>query len=124
MYGHGISQTGELVDMAVDKDIIDKSGSWYSYGDERIGQGRENAKTYLADNPEKMDEIRKLVRDAYGMDGKPKEEESEDKKDDSKDNKDSSKDSKGSKDSKDKKNTEKNDGSIDLIPDSDKKETE
>src|SRR5699024_5450582 len=47
MYGHGISQTGELVDMAVDKDIIDKSGSWYSYGDERIGQGRENAKTYL-----------------------------------------------------------------------------
>ncbi|KRM20660.1 recombinase RecA [Latilactobacillus graminis] len=67
MYGHGISQTGELVDMAVEKDIINKSGSWYSYGDERIGQGRENAKNYLADHPEVQDEVRLKVREAYGI---------------------------------------------------------
>jgi len=114
MYGHGISQTGELVDMAVDKDIIDKSGSWYSYGDERIGQGRENAKAYLAANPEKMDEIRKKVRDAYGMDGKPDE-----------DKKDASDDSGKTTDKTDKKDKsdQKDDGSIDLIPDSNEKET-
>lgn len=69
MYGTGISQTGELVDMAVDKDIINKSGSWYSYGDDRIGQGRENAKAYLADHPDVMAEIRTKVRKAYNMDG-------------------------------------------------------
>ncbi|KRM68703.1 recombinase RecA [Apilactobacillus ozensis] len=67
MYGHGVSQTGELVDMAVDKDIINKSGSWYSYGEARIGQGRENAKQYLADNPEIEQEINHKVRVAYGM---------------------------------------------------------
>ncbi|WP_203649824.1 recombinase RecA [Secundilactobacillus yichangensis] len=69
MYGTGISQTGELVDMAVDKDIVNKSGSWYSYGDDRIGQGRENAKTYLAEHPDVMAEIRTKVRKAYNMDG-------------------------------------------------------
>ncbi|MCH5462052.1 recombinase RecA [Lactobacillus sp. LC28-10] len=69
MYGTGISQTGELVDMAVDKDIVNKSGSWYSYGDDRIGQGRENAKTYLAEHPDVMDEVRTKVRKAYNMDG-------------------------------------------------------
>ncbi|MGQ2283129.1 recombinase RecA [Apilactobacillus kunkeei] len=68
MYGQGISQTGELVDMAVEQDIIGKSGSWYSYGEERIGQGRENAKQFLQDNPDKMEEINKKVRAAYGMD--------------------------------------------------------
>ncbi|MCL0312349.1 recombinase RecA [Apilactobacillus sp. TMW 2.2459] len=76
MYGHGVSQTGELVDMAVDKDIINKSGSWYSYGEARIGQGRENAKQYLADNPEIEQEINHKVRVAYGM-----EEDTESKKD-------------------------------------------
>ncbi|MFC6324247.1 recombinase RecA [Companilactobacillus baiquanensis] len=90
MYGHGISQTGELVDMAVEKDIVNKSGSWYSYKDERIGQGRENAKKFLADNPEKMAEIRKRVRDAYNMDDKPEEEKS-DKKDVKADDKSKSK---------------------------------
>ena len=50
MYGKGISQTGELIDMAADKDIIKKAGSWYSYGDDRIGQGRENAKQYLEEH--------------------------------------------------------------------------
>ncbi|QNQ80730.1 recombinase RecA [Lactobacillus sp. PV034] len=68
MYGHGVSQTGELIDMAADKDIINKAGSWYSYGDDRIGQGRENAKQYLADHPDVYDEVMKKVRAAYGMD--------------------------------------------------------
>ncbi|UQS85187.1 recombinase RecA [Apilactobacillus apisilvae] len=76
MYGEGISQTGELVDMAVDQDIINKAGSWYSYGDERIGQGRENAKQYLSDNPDKMAEINKKVRSAYGMEDESDDEES------------------------------------------------
>jgi recombination protein RecA len=67
MYGKGISQSGELVDMAVDKDIIDKSGSWYSYGEERIGQGRENAKTYLEEHKDMYDEIMKKVRTAYDI---------------------------------------------------------
>ena len=67
MYGKGISQSGELVDMAVDKDIIDKSGSWYSYGEERIGQGRENAKTYLEEHKDMYDEIMKKVRAAYDI---------------------------------------------------------
>lgn len=67
MYGLGISQVGEIVDMAADKDIINKAGSWYSYGEERLGQGRENAKTYLEEHPEMRAEIEKLVRNAYGV---------------------------------------------------------
>ncbi|WP_225419784.1 recombinase RecA [Levilactobacillus cerevisiae] len=67
MYGKGISQTGELIDMAVEKDIVDKSGSWYSYGEDRIGQGRENAKNYLSDHPDTMAEINQRVRAAYGV---------------------------------------------------------
>ena len=68
MYGHGISQTGEIIDMAVEKDIVNKSGSWYSYQDERIGQGRENAKKYLDEPTEMKQEIRQKVRAAYNMD--------------------------------------------------------
>ena len=113
MYGHGISQTGELVDMAVDKDIIDKSGSWYSYGDERIGQGRENAKAYLANNPDKMEEIKQKVRAAYGMDGKQEDEENSDDAKNAKDSKDSKKDEKTAK---------KDDGTLDLNLEADKKE--
>lgn len=75
MYGQGISQTGELVDMAVEKDIIKKAGAWYSYGDDRIGQGRENAKNYIAEHPEIFAEIKQKVRDAFGIDGVPEEEE-------------------------------------------------
>lgn len=67
MYGEGISKTGELLDMAVEKDLIKKSGAWYSYGDERIGQGRENAKAWLAEHPESMNELMNKVRVAYGM---------------------------------------------------------
>ena len=54
MYGEGISKTGELLDMAVEQDLVKKSGAWYSYGDERIGQGRENAKNWLAEQPVSM----------------------------------------------------------------------
>ena len=67
MYGEGISKTGELLDMAVDKDLVNKSGAWYSYGNERIGQGRENAKKWLAENPDSMSELMNKVRVAYGM---------------------------------------------------------
>ena len=68
MYGKGISQSGELLDMAADKDIIAKAGSWYSYNEERIGQGRENAKKYLEDHPDIYDEVQQKVRQAYGID--------------------------------------------------------
>jgi recombination protein RecA len=67
MYGEGISQVGEIVDMGSDADIITKAGAWYSYGDERIGQGRENAKQYLVDHPEMRAELEKKVRTAYGI---------------------------------------------------------
>ncbi|MCI0130433.1 MULTISPECIES: recombinase RecA [Enterococcaceae] len=81
MYGEGISQEGELLDMAADKDIVNKSGAWYSYQDERIGQGRENAKKYLAEHSEMMEEIYQKVRLAYNMDGvKPEEVEEENEK--------------------------------------------
>ncbi|MDN6731355.1 MAG: recombinase RecA [Atopostipes suicloacalis] len=73
MYGKGISQIGEIVDMAADKDIIRKAGSWYSYGEERLGQGRENAKTHLEEHPEMRKEIEKLVRNAYGIGGEVEE---------------------------------------------------
>ncbi|WP_260523900.1 recombinase RecA [Bombilactobacillus thymidiniphilus] len=68
MYGQGISQTGEILDMAVEKDIVNKSGSWYSYQDERIGQGRENAKAYLDEHSDMKDEVKQKVRTAYQMD--------------------------------------------------------
>ena len=73
VFGEGISQVGELVDMGAEKDIINKAGSWYSYGEERIGQGRENAKRYLTDNPAIYEEVDKRVRAAYGI-GEPLEE--------------------------------------------------
>ncbi|MDD6237013.1 MAG: DNA recombination/repair protein RecA, partial [Clostridiales bacterium] len=61
MYGTGISHEGELLDMAVDMKIINKSGSWFSYKGERLGQGRDNIKLYLKQNPAVCDEIEKLV---------------------------------------------------------------
>lgn len=67
MYGQGISQIGEIVDMGSDVDIITKAGAWYSYGEERIGQGRENAKQYLTEHTELRAEIEKKVRAAYGI---------------------------------------------------------
>jgi recombination protein RecA len=63
VYGEGISKLGEIVDLAVKADIVDKSGSWYAYNGNKIGQGKDNVKKYLADNPEISDEIEGLVRE-------------------------------------------------------------
>ncbi len=65
IYGKGISKEGNLLDIAVNLEIIDKSGSWFSYAGERIGQGRENAKQYLLENPKVSEEIEKKIRDNY-----------------------------------------------------------
>ena len=65
MYGKGISKEGNIVDLAVNLDIIEKSGSWFSYNGERIGQGRENVKKYLVENPEIMAEIEQKIRDNF-----------------------------------------------------------
>ena len=68
MYGEGISKRGELIDLGVKAGIVEKSGSWFSYGDQRIGQGRENAKTFLKDNPVVAWEIEDKIRAAHGLD--------------------------------------------------------
>ena len=68
MYGEGISKTGELLDLGVKAGVVEKSGAWYSYGDERIGQGRENAKQFLKSNPQVADEIEDRIRAAHGLD--------------------------------------------------------
>ncbi len=65
VYGQGISKEGNILDMAVNLDIVDKAGSWFSYNGERIGQGRENVKKYLKENPDVMDEIEGKVRDNF-----------------------------------------------------------
>ena len=67
VYGEGISREGDMLDLAVEQDIVDKSGSWYSYLDERIGQGRENAKKFLKDHPEMCAEIDEKVRMGFGL---------------------------------------------------------
>ena len=64
MYGKGISKEGDILDLAVEMDIIHKSGSWYSYKEERIGQGRENAKKFLIENPDACKEVEEAVRSA------------------------------------------------------------
>ena len=63
MYGKGISKEGNVLDLAVNLDIIEKSGAWFSYNGAKIGQGRENVKTYLKENPKIMDEVEKKIRD-------------------------------------------------------------
>ena len=68
MYGEGISKTGELVDLGVKAGVVEKSGSWYSYGDERIGQGRENAKLFLKSNPDVARQIEDRIRGSHGLD--------------------------------------------------------
>jgi recombination protein RecA len=68
MYGEGISKTGELLDIGVKAGVVEKSGAWFSYGDERIGQGRENAKTFLRQNPAIAAEIEDRIRAANGLD--------------------------------------------------------
>ena len=67
MYGEGISKTGELVDLGVTAGIVEKSGSWYSYNGDRIGQGRENAKTFLKQNPDVADAIEQAIRANAGL---------------------------------------------------------
>lgn len=67
MYGQGISREGGILDCGVNANFVKKAGSWYSYGEDRIGQGRENAKQYLKENPEVMAEIEQKVRNHYGL---------------------------------------------------------
>ena len=63
MYGEGISKEGCILDIGVAAGVISKSGTWYNYGEDRIGQGRENAKKYLRDNPEVRDKVESEIRD-------------------------------------------------------------
>jgi len=66
-YGEGISKMGELVDLGVDHKLVVKSGAWYSYGDLRLGQGRDNAKVFLRENPDLADEIEAKIREKLGL---------------------------------------------------------
>jgi recombination protein RecA len=67
MYGEGISKRGELIDLGVQAGVVEKSGSWFSYDGQRIGQGRENAKTYLKEHPEIADAIELAIRENAGL---------------------------------------------------------
>ena len=67
MFGKGISREGDILDLAAKENIVEKSGAWYAYGGNKIGQGRENAKIFLANNPAVMEEIEKKVRVHYGF---------------------------------------------------------
>ena len=67
MFGRGISTSGDILDLAVEQNLVDKSGAWFAYGAEKIGQGRDNAKQYLEDHPDIMAEIEEKVRGAYGL---------------------------------------------------------
>ena len=69
MYGKGISKEGDIIDLALKGDIIEKTGAWFSYGDMKIGQGRENAKHYLAENDDVYTEIIQKVRSFMGING-------------------------------------------------------
>ena len=72
MYGEGISKPGDLIDVGVEAGIIEKSGSWYSYGGERIGQGRENVKKFLKKNPDLYESIYLKARESLGLSGSVK----------------------------------------------------
>jgi recombination protein RecA len=67
MYGEGISKMGEILDLGVKAGIVEKSGSWFSYNSTRIGQGRENAKNFLRENPEMTQEIENSIRESAGL---------------------------------------------------------
>ena len=69
MFGQGISREGDILDLAVNLNIVEKSGAWFAYNNAKIGQGRENAKQYLRDNPAAMADIEKKVREHYGLSG-------------------------------------------------------
>ncbi len=74
LYGEGISRIGDLLDVGVEAGVIEKSGSWYSYGTERIGQGRSNVKSFFTDHPDLLEEVNEKVRTALGLGKKPEEE--------------------------------------------------
>ena len=76
MFGKGISREGDLLDLAANANIITKTGAWYAYKGQKIGQGRENAKQYLLDNPDIYDELEKTVRDHYFAAAEEQEQES------------------------------------------------
>ena len=67
IYGKGISKEGELIDLGTTTNIIEKSGTWYSYQDERMGQGRENAKNFLRENPKIATDIERKIKDHLGL---------------------------------------------------------
>ncbi len=71
MYGEGISKVGEVIDLGVELNILKKSGSWFSYGETRLGQGRDSVKNMIADNPELMDELEAKIKEALGATGAP-----------------------------------------------------
>jgi len=71
MYGHGISQVGEVLDLGVEHQIIDRSGTWFSYNGERMGQGRENVKNFLNQNPDLLVEITAKIRELLGLTAAP-----------------------------------------------------
>lgn len=73
MFGEGISKAGDLLDLAANIDVINKSGAWYAYNGEKIGQGRENAKNFLKQNPDIMADVEAAVRKHYQLDGAPEE---------------------------------------------------
>ena len=74
MFGKGISREGDILDLAANCGVVIKSGSWYAYNNEKIGQGRENAKKYFMENPAVMEEVEQKVRDFYNIDGTQQEE--------------------------------------------------
>ena len=84
MYGEGISRTGDLLDVGVAADIINKSGAWYSFDGDRIGQGRENVKKFLIENTEMYSKIKTKIREHFGLEGKKEDKEEEKKEEDSK----------------------------------------
>ena len=73
MFGKGISKEGDILDLAVKENIVEKSGAWYAYNGSKIGQGRENAKIYLQNNQEICQEIEQKVRGKYSLQGTAKE---------------------------------------------------
>ncbi|MFV0363551.1 MAG: DNA recombination/repair protein RecA, partial [Suipraeoptans sp.] len=89
MFGKGISKEGDVLDLAADIDIVNKSGAWYAYKGDKIGQGRENAKQYLSEHKEVMDEIEQQVRGYYHL-GEEADQETSDKVSKSKSSKDDS----------------------------------
>jgi len=69
MYGEGISKVGEVIDLGVELNVLKKSGSWFSYGETRLGQGRDSVKSLLQDNPELMEELETKIKEALGAEG-------------------------------------------------------